>query len=126
MSDHEERRPAPGLLEAQSERWERVAGPLLASLPYALLTVSTVLSVALRGEVMPGSLSVDVALAAAVAAWMLWWLTFHPAWAGRARLMRGFFAGWLALTAALVLHAPWFGIFSFSGYLIAGVVLHGR
>jgi signal transduction histidine kinase len=56
---------------------------------------------------------------------MLWMVTLHPAWRGRPRIMGVYFAGLIVLMAALVAHAPWYGFFTFTGYLSA-VMLPGR
>jgi len=107
------------------DAWERREGPALAVLPYGLLAVSVVLTVILRGG--PGTaLLIDLALAGLAAAWMLWMVTLHPAWVERPRLMALYFAGLIALMAVMVVRAPWFGLFAFTGYLHAFLVLRGR
>ena len=47
---------------------------------------------------------------------MLWWTVLHRAWRERRRLMLVYFAGLIPLMAALVIIAPWYGFFTFTGY----------
>jgi signal transduction histidine kinase len=111
--------------ERRLEAWERGLGRAAAAVPYALLLVSTVLAL-----VEPGRSAADrigtLALAAFTAAWMLWLVTLHPAWATRRGVMAVYCAGLIALIAALLLRSPWFSFFAFTGYLHAWALLTGR
>ena len=51
---------------------------------------------------------------------MLWWVTLHPSWARRRRLMALYCAGLLLLLAVLVTRSPWFGLFAITGYCTPG------
>jgi len=92
-------------------------------LPYALLAVVTALTAIIERD-DPGRLAVIVALSVVTAAWMLWMRTLHPQWRCRPRLMALYFVVLVALMAALVLLAPWYGFFTWTGYfsveLLAG------
>jgi signal transduction histidine kinase len=97
---------------------------MFAVLPYGLLAISVVLTVIVRGG-MGTDLLLDLALAGLAAAWMLWMGALHPTWAARPRLMAIYFVGLLALMAAMVVHAPWFGFFTLSGFIAAFRALRG-
>lgn len=107
------------------DAWEQRAERISTTVPYILLAVSLILT-ALVGGGSEWSLLLDVALAGLAAAWMLWMDTLHPAWLARPRLMALYFAVLLALMAALVVRAPWFGFFTWSGFLIAFRILHNQ
>ncbi len=72
------------------------------------------------------ALLIDLALAAAAAAWMLWLYTLHPAWRERQELVSLFLAGLIALMAVMVLRDPYFGIFTWTGYLYVYLLPLGR
>ena len=103
------------------EAWERREATVLAVLPYVMLAITTTVDV----FVQENGIALDLALSAAAALWMLWMVTLHPAWRERPRVMGVYFLGLIALMAALVAHAPWYGFFTFTGYLSA-VMLPGR
>ncbi len=118
------------LNESWIERpWLEIGGdaemPVLGALPYVLLVVASVLDVSVRGGLTSAAL-VDLALAATTAAWMLWFGTLHPEWYQRRGRMTVFFTGLVALGAALVIRAPVFGFYTFTGYLWVFRALHGR
>ncbi len=97
----------------------------MAALPYIMLAVSVVVTVIIKsGAGKP--LLIDLALSGAAAGWMLWMVTLHPAWTKRPPLMAIYFAGVVALMAALVLRAPWFGFFAWTGYLQTVYLPSGR
>jgi signal transduction histidine kinase len=125
MSDREERPVTGAPAHTEQERWERFAEPLFAAIPYGLLTIATTLSVAMRPQ-EGGSLLIDLVASAAIAVWSLWWVTLHPQW--RCSRWRGpvFFVGWAALAGFMVTRAPWFGFYTFSGYLYTAWVLRDR
>jgi signal transduction histidine kinase len=102
---------------ARLGRIERLGDLVGAALPYAMLVVSNVMT-----AVVPLSrpaLPVTLVVSAALAGWMLFLFTLHPAWRDRAPIMAVFMTGWLALTAVLVGIDGWFGFFSFTGYFLA-------
>ena len=104
---------------AQLELWERWEQPAMAVLPYVMLVVVASMTVAIKWGESTGDLLIDLGLAAAAGAWMLWNFTLHPAWRRRPRRMVVFFIVLAILMALLVLRAPWYGFFTFTGYLYA-------
>jgi signal transduction histidine kinase len=109
---------------AQLEAWERREGPVLAAIPYVLLAISSILTVIVRGGLGTATL-LDLALAGLAALWMLWMVTLHPTWTTRTAPMAVYFAGLLALMMFMVVRAPWFGFFAWSGYLYVYRLLKG-
>lgn len=107
------------------DTWERHEERMYATLPYCLLAVSMILTVLVGGG-SGMALLVDLALAGLAAAWMLWMVTLHPTRVERPRRMAFSFAVLVAMMAILVLRAPWFGFFAWSGYLFAFRVLKDR
>jgi signal transduction histidine kinase len=109
---------SPGLHSGRLEKWERRERPLFAALPYVMLAFSTVLTLAVRGSTGQTWL-IDLGLCALTAAWMLCAYTLRPASRERPRAMAVFFAVLIALMTILVFRDPWFGFFTFTGYLYA-------
>ncbi|WP_238440162.1 sensor histidine kinase, partial [Frankia sp. AgB1.8] len=70
-----------------------------------------------RGE--PGPLTVDLALCAVTALWMLVMVTVRPGCREQPVLMTVFLVGLAALTVVLVVRDPWFGVFTPAGYVYA-------
>jgi signal transduction histidine kinase len=117
---------ANSLTKPRSEVWTRRELVVAEVLPYTLLVVATVITVVVRGG-WSRTLAIDLALAAAAGAWTLVMHTLHPAWRREgSRQGAVFFLGFLALAVALVVHAPWFGFYTLSGYLYAYQVLAGN
>jgi signal transduction histidine kinase len=83
--------------------------PFLIALPYLLLIVLALVSVAARHH-LQGPLALILALSAALAAWTWWMVTLHPAWREHPRRMAVYFTGLVAGTAVLIAVAPWFGL----------------
>jgi len=104
------RAPSPARLAA----WEKLEGPAFAALPYVMLVIASALSVALSG--LTASMVITLAVAGLAGAWMLWAFTLHPQWRNRPRWMAVFFAVLVVLMAVLVIRAPLYGFFSFTGY----------
>jgi signal transduction histidine kinase len=98
------------------EQWEGREERVLGILPYILLGLCVLATPLIQSPDLHAPVGVVVALSAATAAWMLWWTTLHPAWRERSGLMRAHFVGLVALMAALVVLAPWYGFFTFTGY----------
>ena len=111
---------------AQLELWERWEQPAMAALPYVMLVIVASMTVAIKWGESTGDLLIDLGLAAAAGAWMLWNFTLHPAWRQRPRRMVVFFIVLAILMALLVLRAPWYGFFTFTGYLYAFYLPTGR
>jgi signal transduction histidine kinase len=97
--------------------------------PYVLLAVSTLLA-SMAGDLIERRTAAyrlgTLAVALVAAGWMLWWVTLHPSWAGRRRLMAIYCAGLLGLLAVLVTRSPWFGLFALTGYIHTWDLLTGR
>ena len=111
---------------AQLELWERWEQPAMAALPYVMLVIVASMTVVIKWGESTGDLLIDLGLAAAAGAWMLWNFTLHPAWRQRPRRMAVFFIVLAILMALLVLRAPWYGFFTFTGYLYAFYLPTGR
>ena len=97
--------------EQRLEAWVRV-------LPYVLLVISMV-PYLITESLTAADVGRTLAVAAPAAAWVGWWVTLHPQWAGRRVLMGIYFAGFVACCALLVARSPWFGFFCWVGYIHA-------
>ena len=84
-----------------------------------MLVIVASMTVVVKWGESAGDLLIDLGLAAAAGLWMLWGFTLHPAWRQRPRRMAVFFIVLAILMALLVLRAPWYGFFTFTGYLFA-------
>jgi signal transduction histidine kinase len=95
-------------------KWERVEAPALAILPYVMLVAAS----AFAPIVYPGLARslITLSIAGLAGLWLLWGFTLHPAWRQRPRWMTVFFVVLAALMAVLVIRAPLFGFFSYTGY----------
>lgn len=111
-------------LREELDRWERRETATTQALPYLLLAVSTVITLLRPAPGVPLGTVLGLTLVAAV--WVLWFLTLHPRWHARASLMGLYYAGLTAVSTALVVLAPWYGIFAFIGYVHAYLFLGGR
>ena len=98
------------------EGWEQREAGVLGTLPFVLLAICLAVSFLIGEADTNGPLWVLTALSVATAAWMLWWTVLHRDWRERPRLMVVYFAGLIPLMAALVIIAPWYGFFTFTGY----------
>jgi signal transduction histidine kinase len=99
---------------ARLDRWERREAPVIAVLPYVMLVVASILAVLIDPH--PRPVIITLSVAALAGAWMLFGFTLHPAWRDRPRWMAVFFTVLIAAMAVLVVHAPIYGFFSFTGY----------
>jgi signal transduction histidine kinase len=114
--------------DSRFARWERGESAVLRAAPYVTLAFSAALTALTAALSPPGfwpPLAPTLVLTAVTALWVLWMSTLHPAWAGR-WLGALYYAGLLALAAALVLRAPWYGFFAWIGYVQAQYYLRGR
>jgi signal transduction histidine kinase len=107
-------------LESLERRYES----MLRWVPYLVLAVP-LLPYVLSQSPTTGAVGITVGVAAAAAAWIAWFTTLHPAWAGRRWLMRLYLLGLLAFTAALTARTPWYGFFTWLGFLHAFRYLTG-
>jgi signal transduction histidine kinase len=99
---------------ARLDRWERREAPVIATLPYVMLVVASAIAVPI--DPRPRAIAVNLGVAALTGAWMLFGFTLHPAWRERPRWMAVFFPVLVALMAVLVIRAPIYGFFTFTGY----------
>jgi signal transduction histidine kinase len=105
--------PDSGLesLEARYESIVRVA-------PYLVLAVP-LLPYSLTQNPKAGAVGITAAIAVAAAAWITWFTLLHPGWADRRWLMGLYYLGLLAFVAALTARSPWYGFFTWFGFLHA-------
>ena len=99
---------------ARLDLWERREAPIIAVLPYVMLVVAS--AVAIPIDPRPRAMAVYLGAAGLTAAWMLFGFTLHPAWRERPRWMAVFFTVLVLLGAVLVVQAPIYGFFTFTGY----------
>ncbi|WP_245566043.1 sensor histidine kinase [Thermocrispum municipale] len=110
--------------EAGFDAWERRESRLFAALPYVMLAASVTISLIQSGY--PQRLWLVLSVSAVAAGWTWWFLTAHPRWRDeRPGLMAVYFVGFLAMTATLVLEAPWFGIYAWVGFVHSFECLRG-
>jgi len=110
--------------EAGFDAWERRESRLFAALPYVMLAASVTITVVQSGY--PIRMWLVLPLAGLAAGWTWWFLTAHPRWREeRPGLMAVYFVGFLAVTATLVLEAPWFGIYAWVGFVHSFECLRG-
>src|SRR5262245_57356662 len=110
---------------APLDAWERRLESAVTVVPYVSLGLATVLAVASARFIPQPPLEPTLVLSAFAAVWMLWFVTWHPAWAERRRLMACYYLGLLALIAVLVVRNPLYGFYAFTGYLHAAYALRG-
>jgi signal transduction histidine kinase len=113
-------------LRAEFDRWERKETAVLKVLPYLLLAVSTVITLLTPIWDMTVHLPAVLGLTLAAVLWLLWFHTLHPERHGNAPLMGLYYAVLILLAGGLVALSPWYGFFSFIGYIQAFQYLHGR
>jgi signal transduction histidine kinase len=113
---------------ADLERRRRRTDRALLIVPYGALGASVFLiTVAGVLHVLPQQpLPYGYGFAALAGVWIAWFVTLHPRWEERRRLMAVFFAGLLAIILILIWASPVFGFFGWSGYLFAAYALRGR
>jgi len=109
---------------ARLDRIGRLEQPLMALLPYVMLVISVLLTIAAPPS--PSALPVALILSATTAAWIFWIYTLHPSWRQRSGIMSVFVVVLLTLTGVLVSIDGAFGFFSFTGYFFAYFVARGR
>lgn len=88
----------------------------LQAIPYFGLAISTLVSLVAREPYWPDAW-IAVAVSVGALVWVLWMFTLHPEWRDRPVLRVVAYAGLLAFGAVLVGLSPWYGFFSFSGYM---------
>jgi signal transduction histidine kinase len=110
--------------QEQLDAWERMERPAIAALPYLMLVICAVLTIALS-SVLSDTL-ITLGIAAATGAWMLFGFTLRSAARGQQPWSTIFFTVLVVLMAVLVVRQPIFGFYSFTGYFFAFWVAAGR
>jgi signal transduction histidine kinase len=105
--------------------WEHRERKAVAALPYVMLTFTAVLTVFVRHAAHESSV-IDMALCGLAAVWMLGMHTLVPAWRARGLPLAVFFTGLIAIMTVLVVRDPWFGFFTFTGYVFVTGIPQGR
>ena len=72
-----------------------------------------------------GAAGITVGIAVAAGAWITWMTILHPAWTERRWVMLLYMTGLLAFTAALTARSPWYGFFTWLGFVHAFRYLTG-
>ena len=98
-------------MSSRLEAWERHERAVFVGMRFALLAICTIITLFIGSN----RLAV-VALSVATALWLVWWDVAHPERRERPALAGIHFAVLVVLMAALVLLAPWYGFFTFTGY----------
>ncbi|MGD0243057.1 MAG: sensor histidine kinase [Streptosporangiaceae bacterium] len=119
MSEVTVRTPDSGF-ESLDHRYESA----MRLVPYALLTVPLVPYV-LSMSPSAGAFGITVGIAVAAGAWVLGMVTLRPGWETRPALMRLYFAGIVVFIALLTARTPWYGFFTWIGFLHAFRYLTG-
>src|ERR1700759_2306046 len=96
---------------ADLERRRRRPGGLMMIVPFGTLVASVLLTgVAGVLHVLPQQpLPVVFGLAVLAGVWVTWFVTLHPEWEQRRRLMAVFFVGLVAIILVLIWASPLFG-----------------
>jgi signal transduction histidine kinase len=97
---------------------------IMRVVPYLVLFVPLVPYV-LSQYPSAGAAAITVGVAVAACAWITWFTVLHPGWAGRRGLMRFYCIGLFAFIAALTARSPWYGFFTWLGFLHAFRYLTG-
>jgi len=113
------RTPDSGL-ESLEKRYESALGLT----PYLLLTVP-LLPYVLSQSPTAGAFGITAAIVVGAGAWVCWLVTLHPEWAERPWLMRLYMAGLVAFIGVLTARSPWYGFFTWIGFLHAFRYLTG-
>jgi signal transduction histidine kinase len=110
------------------EPWERQETTFLRFVPYGLLVIPTVITL-LQPVPSTEYQLITMGVVATAAAWMFGLDTRNSTWRqdpqGRHQLPAIYFVGLLVLSTILILRAPWYGMFAFTGYLRAFICLSG-
>jgi signal transduction histidine kinase len=109
-------------LDLREERLRR----LTASVPYALLAASTVLTLVTHD--LPWAQFLETLGLAALTAVLIWTMTgLNPGWTSRPGLMAAFVAVLVVMIAVLSARSVWFAVFfGFAGYVYSWQLLRGR
>jgi signal transduction histidine kinase len=107
------------------DSWERRIDRLTTLVPYVTLAFSAIATWAFS-LIWPQPLPSTLALSGVAAAWMLWNVNLHPSWKQRRGWMAFYYLVLIVIMAVLVLRAPFYGFFAFTGYLQSEYALRGR
>jgi signal transduction histidine kinase len=110
----------PAAKTAAAEGWRRRIDRRLRLLPYAAVAGATALTIVAGDSLSHAPLPVTLALVAVTLGWLLGMMTLQRDWDGSPRTQIVFFAGLLALSAALIWCNSLFGFFAWTGYLYVG------
>jgi signal transduction histidine kinase len=112
--------------DSRLEAWERREQPLTGLVPWFALALSVIPVVVLDIH-SATALATGIGLAVLAALWMLWFYRLHPpGWRERPRWPALAMTGLLALMAAMVLHNPVYGIYTWTGYIFVYRIALGR
>jgi signal transduction histidine kinase len=113
-------------LAADFDRWERRESAVMRFLPYFLLAVASLIALLQPLWDMPNNSALIIPLAGLAGAWTVLFTMAGPELRSRRGLMAGYFAGFLLISAGLVALSPFFGIYSFFGYVLSMETLVGN
>src|SRR5579864_611954 len=112
--------------DSRLEAWERREQPLTGLVPWLALPLS-VIPVAVVDSHSAAALATGIGLAVLAALWMLWFYRLHPpGWREQPRWPALAMTGLLAVMAAMVLHNPIYGIYTWTGYIFVYRGSQGR
>ncbi|WP_229069876.1 sensor histidine kinase [Actinoplanes sp. DH11] len=116
------------MLDAEAEEGSQAVREWwITWLTYGTLAGSFVLALATRDSGLPARpIPLVLLLTVVTAAWIGWWITLHPQWEKRLGHMLVFLAGLYVLNVALVWCSPFYGVFTWTGYLFVAYALPGR
>jgi signal transduction histidine kinase len=113
------RTPDSGL-ESLERRYESI----MQVVPYIVLAVP-LLPYVLSQNPSAGAVGITAGIAVAAGVWITWFTVLHPGWADRRWTMRLYCLGLFAFIAALTARSPWYGFFTWLGFLSAFRYLTG-
>jgi signal transduction histidine kinase len=105
------RTPDSGL-ESLEQRYESI----MRVVPYLVLTVP-LLPYVLSQSPSAGAAGITAGIVVAAGAWIIWFTVLHPGWADHRWLMRWYCLGLFGFIAALTARSPWYGFFTWLGFL---------
>jgi signal transduction histidine kinase len=106
------------------ESLERRYDSIMRVAPFLVL-IAPLLPYTLSQSPSAGAAGITVGIAAAAGAWITWMTILHPAWTQRRWVMWLYMTGLLAFTAALTARSPWYGFFTWLGFVHAFRYLTG-
>lgn len=113
-------------LRAWVEREERRSEAIMRVLPYFLLAPSALFSLLQPIWGGPVNVAAVILLTVVATAWLYFFHTRHPEWHREPAVMGLYFVGLMLMAGGLVAVSPWYGFFTFIGYVHAYAYLPGR